>query len=149
MVGSLIPRKEIMSAEFPCWAIRDPDGDLNHTTVAIDKEDAIEQFLGIERTMFLLCNSARVAEGNFALTCTPSWEVYEAEGYSVVPVKLVTSGSELFTPDELIVIRRVICSAASREGEDVSGLLMKDGAFRELPDDKLVVLAGKLEAHGN
>ncbi len=63
------------------------------------------------------------------------------------PPRIETSPEGFLSPAEWAVVQRVIRSAASRDGEDVIGLLMKEGAFRELPGDGLVNLADKIDGH--
>jgi hypothetical protein len=52
----------------------------------------------------------------------------------------------VLTDEEEVVVKRVVGNAAAREGEDIIGLLMKDGALRELTEDQLVALAKRLAA---
>ncbi len=70
------------STLLPCvglWAIADPQGNLNHTTVAAIAEESVNKFMSQERIL------AHMLRG----TPCPSWEGYEAEGYRVVGVTLV------------------------------------------------------------
>lgn len=49
------------------------------------------------------------------------------------------------TDNEAKVIGELFQTFAKRELEDIIGLLMRHGAFRDLPEDKLVNLSRKLE----
>lgn len=52
----------------------------------------------------------------------------------------------MLTEKELRVVARLVAKLAKYEGEDIAGAILKDGGFRELPDeDGVVNLAHKLE----
>jgi len=52
----------------------------------------------------------------------------------------------MLTEQELRVVGRLVVELARIEGEDVMGVILKTGGFRELPDeDGVVNLAHKLE----
>lgn len=70
------------------FCVRDPQGILVHTTVSTKPEEAIEQWLSIEQGMNWLHNLARASHGE-RTGPLQSWEGFEAEGYSVVRVKLI------------------------------------------------------------
>lgn len=73
------------------FAVCDPQGNLVHTTVCTTPEEAIAEWLSIERGMNWLVNLMPHRRGN--QRCLPSWEGFEAEGYRIVPVTL--------SPDEV------------------------------------------------
>lgn len=71
----------------PYWTIKDPDGHLIHTHVSTFEDEAIEDFLKTEQAMNALYNAARVTHGREE-ECCPSWEGFEAKGYTAAKVKL-------------------------------------------------------------
>lgn len=76
-----------MSATY--FTIKTPDGHLIHTHLSTTEQDSIENLLHEERMMYSISNmGARLGKHDKGLCCTPSWEAYEAEGYSIVKVSL-------------------------------------------------------------
>lgn len=73
---------------YPYWTVKDPTGHLVHTVLACDKDDAIREWLKTEQAVNWFANVLRVAKGGKA-TCAQSWEVFEAEGYSIVRVDIL------------------------------------------------------------
>lgn len=71
----------------PFYTIKGPTGYLIHTHISLTPEEAIEEFLETERAMGMLANCVRMSRGNDPV-CPQSWELYEAEGYCVVPVQI-------------------------------------------------------------
>jgi hypothetical protein len=61
------------------YAIKEPNNSLNFTTIDAREDWAIDNFMKQEQTV------TRV----FTKHAVPSWEVYEAMGYSVVKCNLV------------------------------------------------------------
>ena len=53
------------------------------------------------------------------------------------------------TDNEAKVVGEMFAIVAKWEGEDIIGVLMKNGAFRDLPGEQLVNLAQKLEDFSN
>lgn len=78
----------VIEEEFPFWAIKDPDGDVIHTFLSSDRQEVIDDFVKSEQTMNLIYNASRIVAG-LTTRCAQSWEQWEAEGYSVVRVKVV------------------------------------------------------------
>lgn len=72
------------------FAVCDPTGHLVHTTVATSSELAIEQWMETESAINNLANMCRVIKRE-RTKCMQSWEQFEAEGYRIVPVKVVPS----------------------------------------------------------
>lgn len=70
------------------FAVKDPQGCVNHTAVAMDEDYAVEQFLNIESAMNDLCNAFKTVKG-LQTRCGKSWEQYEAEGFKIVTIRLV------------------------------------------------------------
>lgn len=70
------------------FCVKDKDGDLVHTTVAMDEEYSVEQFLAAEQTMLQLSNAGRMLKGTDPICCK-SWEQFEAEGFSIATIRLV------------------------------------------------------------
>lgn len=56
------------------YAVCDPQGHINHTTLSTVEKDAIESHMEVEQTL----------TPAFQHHPAPSWEVFEAEGYHVV-----------------------------------------------------------------
>ncbi len=61
------------------FCVIDPDGHPIHTHLGTKKEEVIESYLEEERTLL------RMIRNEFA----PSWEVLEAEGYTVKQMDLI------------------------------------------------------------
>lgn len=72
---------------LPFHAVRYPEGDVDHCTLRMDAKDAIEEFMDTERALNIIANAGRIERGKKP-RCAKSWEQYEAEGYSVVPVRI-------------------------------------------------------------
>lgn len=93
-----------MSEETVFWAVREPCGHINHTTICCEREDAIEEYMETEAAMWLLANSFRVSRGEFAHV-TPTWNDLECEGFEVVQVKVVplspTEGQQGIKPEDI------------------------------------------------
>lgn len=70
------------------FAIKDPEGTINHTTVAMDEDWCVEQFLSEESAMNTLYNAARIEHGKPQVH-GKSWEQFEAEGFSIATVRIV------------------------------------------------------------
>lgn len=70
------------------FAIKDPEGTINHTTIAMDEDWAVEMFLSCENTFLVVTNSAREEAGK-PRTYAKSWEQFEAEGFSIATVRIV------------------------------------------------------------
>lgn len=70
------------------FCVCDPDGALIHTTVARTEQDSVFMWMEIQASQNAFRNVAREYNGQKAV-CLSSWDGYEAEGYSVVPVKLI------------------------------------------------------------
>lgn len=61
------------------WAVKSPTGELNHTTIACREDYAIKEWMHQEQMVTrTLCGHP-----------VPSWEGYEAQGYSCVKCFLV------------------------------------------------------------
>lgn len=69
-------------------ALIDPDGNIVHTKIGLCRDEIIEEWLEEERSMCFLGNLGRASREQ-TTRCTPLWEGYEAEGYSIQPVKVV------------------------------------------------------------
>lgn len=74
------------------YTIKTPDGHLIHTVISTDPKEAIEEFVETERTCNEIANWARLSKGR-PQVCASSWELFEAEGYSVVSVEIVEKQS--------------------------------------------------------
>ena len=61
------------------WAIADPSGLINHTTLMCRDQDAIAEWMKQEQTLTRIFRPGPV----------PSWEGYEAEGYRAVRCRVV------------------------------------------------------------
>lgn len=85
---------QVTEEEFPYWAVRDPDGHLVHTFLSTEPADVSTEWIKTEQAMNLIYNAGRVIRGE-QLKCTPSWEAFEAEGYSLVRVKVAEAPSLL------------------------------------------------------
>ncbi len=70
------------------FCIKDAQGHLNHTTVAMDEDYSVELMLNVEKTMLQLVNAGRTIRGQDQICCK-SWEQFEAEGFSIATVRLV------------------------------------------------------------
>lgn len=80
-----------MNEEIPIyWTVQDPDGYLMHKHVSIRSEEAIKDFLKSEQAMNVFVNAGRILK-DLPPKCTPSWEHFLAEGYSLVQVKVVSA----------------------------------------------------------
>lgn len=66
------------------YAVCDPTGHIDHTTISVLDEDAVGLWMKTEQTLIPI----------FRGKPAQSWEVYEAEGYSVVRVDVVPEYSE-------------------------------------------------------
>lgn len=107
--------------EFPYWAVRDPDGHLVHTFLCTERDEVEQDWIKTEQAMNLLYNSARVIKGQ-AQKCTPSWEAFEAEGYSLVRVKLVEASTESVAPRQNELLPCPFCGGeADYDNSDYSG----------------------------
>jgi hypothetical protein len=69
-------------------AIVDPQGNLIHTMLGLKREEIIEEFLREEQVMNLIGNVGRTLRME-PRRCAKSWEAYEAEGYRIIPVKII------------------------------------------------------------
>jgi len=70
-------------------AILGPGSDEpNHTTIFLNPEESVEEFLKQEQCITLIANVGRVKRGE-RKCATPSWEHYEAEGYRVVKCQII------------------------------------------------------------
>lgn len=91
------------------YCIVDPDGNLIFTHLCTKPDECIESWLDEERTI----------KGAILGKVTPSWEVYEAEGYRLTTVDLFERGS-LEAPGarerEMADLLRSACAIAEREG---------------------------------
>lgn len=66
----------------------DPQGNIVHTKIGLKAEEIIEDWLDEERTMNIFTNHGRRKREENP-SCARSWESYEAEGYRIIPVKIV------------------------------------------------------------
>lgn len=71
----------------PYWTVRDKDGHLDHTVIRMEKDEAIKEFIKGEQMFNALYNAGRIEKG-MPTACAPSWEYFESQGYSLVPVRL-------------------------------------------------------------
>ena len=74
----------------PCtelYAVCDPQGNIVHTCLSTKPDEAIEEWLKTEQAMNWIGNLGRAMrqEGK---RYTPSWEGYEAEGYTIEEVEI-------------------------------------------------------------
>lgn len=70
------------------YAVCDPRGDINHTTIAPTDAQAVQLWMDQEQTLTpILCGHP-----------AQSWEVFEAEGYRVVRVDVVSASVPIGTP---------------------------------------------------
>lgn len=69
------------------FAVKDPEGAINHTTVAMDEDWCVEMFLSCENTFLVVTNAARAEHGK-SQTYAKSWEQFEAEGFSIATVRI-------------------------------------------------------------
>lgn len=76
-----------LATEFPYWTIKDPEGNIDHTMLYLERQEAIDEWIDMEQCVNALFNMGRAFEGK-TTRCTQSWECYEAEGYSCVRVKI-------------------------------------------------------------
>lgn len=77
-----------MNAPYPndgLFAICDPEGHIDHTTVTPDAQQSIAEFLSVEQAMHQIYSWRNEAHGEMPV-CTPSWEVWEAQGYQVISI---------------------------------------------------------------
>lgn len=72
------------------YCVCDPAGNLVHTTVFTTQKESIEEWMKIESNMNDLANMCRTVRHE-PILCFQSWEQFEAEGYTVVPVVLLPS----------------------------------------------------------
>ena len=73
------PRSLAVNAGSALWAVKCPDGELNHTTLDVRPDWAVKRWMDQEQLVTrTLCGHP-----------VPSWEGYEAQGYSVVKCDLV------------------------------------------------------------
>lgn len=72
----------------PFFAIKDPEGLINHMTMRTEPEEAVEEFLDDELAMNLIANCGRFERGEQRVS-EKTWEQWQAEGYSVVPVRML------------------------------------------------------------
>lgn len=70
------------------YAVCDPRGDINHTTIAPTDAQAIQLWMDQEQTLTPILRG----------TPAQSWEVFEAEGYSVVRVDVLPATVPAGTP---------------------------------------------------
>ncbi len=73
-------RGESAGAARGFYVIRDPQGHLNHTTVAATESESVGFWMEQEQTLIPVFRGGKPAQ---------SWEVYEAEGFSVVRCDLI------------------------------------------------------------
>ena len=66
----------------------DPQGNIVHTKLGLVESEIIQEWLEEERSMNFIGNLGRSSRRE-TLRCQPSWEAYEAEGYRIIPVKIV------------------------------------------------------------
>jgi hypothetical protein len=69
------------------FCIKHPSGRLNHATACMTEQDSINEFLDQERTALMIQNEVWKSFG-FRKKCTPSWELFEAQGYKCVKCEL-------------------------------------------------------------
>jgi hypothetical protein len=69
------------------FAVRDPNGNIVHTTVSTSAQGAIDEWMLIESSMNDFANMIRTLDKK-PRKCFQSWEGYESQGYGVIPVKL-------------------------------------------------------------
>lgn len=69
------------------FCVINPEGLPVHTTVSLRPEEAISQWIETEQACNIIVNAGRSIRGERP-RCSPSWEQFEAEGYTVKPVKL-------------------------------------------------------------
>jgi hypothetical protein len=73
-------RGETAGAVRGLYIVRDPQGYLNHTTVAGTELEAVGLWMEQEQTLIPVFRGGKPAQ---------SWEVYEAEGFSVIQCDLI------------------------------------------------------------
>jgi hypothetical protein len=70
------------------FCVCDPDGNLVFTTISTTEKDSIKEWMDQERVTEEISNLGRVMRGE-PKTCCPSWEQFEAQGYTIVSVVLL------------------------------------------------------------
>ena len=75
------------------FCVVDPHGVMVHTTVSLDEEGAIKQWIETEQAMNWVHNAVRRVQGS-AQVCAASWEGFESEGYRVIPIELIPKTNE-------------------------------------------------------
>jgi hypothetical protein len=68
-------------------ALVDPQGNVVHTKIGLVATEIIEEWLAEESSINFIGNLGRASRGE-SRRCLPSWEAYEAEGYTIQPVKI-------------------------------------------------------------
>lgn len=70
------------------FCVVDPAGVMVHTTVSLDEQGAINEWITTEQSMNWVHNAVRKVQGQQQV-CAPSWEGFEAQGYRVIPIELI------------------------------------------------------------
>ena len=69
------------------FCVKDPDGNLNHTSVSLDKHGAIGEHVGQEEVVRQIVNQGRKLRNEPPLPA-PTWAEMETKGYRVVECEL-------------------------------------------------------------
>lgn len=80
-----------MSDEYFC--VVDPKGTLVHTTISLSSEESVNEWLEQEGAVNWVYNLGRQRRQQ-SPRCRPSWEQFEAEGYTVKPVRIEVSNAD-------------------------------------------------------
>lgn len=66
----------------------DPQGNIVHTKIGLKAEEIVEDWLEEEKSINAIRNLGRMFHHE-KQSCARSWESYEAEGYRIIPVKII------------------------------------------------------------
>jgi hypothetical protein len=83
-----MPCAENIKVSTDLLGLVDPQGNIVHTKLGLVQAEIIEDWLDEERTMNIFTNHGRRKREENP-SCARSWESYEAEGYRIIPVKIV------------------------------------------------------------
>lgn len=73
--------------EYPFLAIKGPEGHINHMHIGLNEEMVIDRFVNEERVL----RTHGIGDSS-----PKNWEHLEAEGYSIVPIKITPKPDDIY-----------------------------------------------------